>query len=122
MVTVKDIYVDEYSSGLLLRMLENPILSGYNSATLDMSSAYGIYYAYVQYEDVAMVAGEPQIVPSETGAHIGLFKAYPVPFKCKVHKPERFELGQTVVFPDHPNTFNNYRYGTTTYGYFALKE
>lgn len=75
------------------------------------SLIWGEFYAFARYEDVDIVNGENVLVPSVEQSHIGLYKAYPVPFRCKVHKPVFFELGQTVVFPDHPNAFNNYRYG-----------
>lgn len=109
--TIIDDYYDEKSLGFRLRITENPISSGFNDASIDASVAYGIYYAFVQYEDVDRIDGENVLVPSVNQQHIGLYKAYPVPFRCRVHKAERYELGQTVIFPDHVNTINNYRYG-----------
>lgn len=73
------------------------------------SVVYELFYAFTRYEDVDVVNGENVLISG--GEHIAKYKAYPVPFRCKVHKPAFFELGQTVVFPDHANPFNNNRYG-----------
>lgn len=111
--SIRDGYTDSVSGGFQIRITENPVLSGFNHPEKKSSVAYGLYYAFVQYEDVNCVNGENVLVSNEAGKHIGLYKAYPVPFRAKVHKPQHFELGQTIVFPDHPNTINNYRYGRT---------
>ena len=106
-----DPYDEPEFSGFELRVELNAVLDGvfgtFNSVT------NGLLYAFARYEDVDVINGENVLIPSggDQFSHIAKYKAYPVPFRCTVHKPAFYELGQTVVFPDHENTFDNYRYG-----------
>ena len=117
-----DTYVETNFTGYDIRIENNILVDGIGPHSTDGGSSLraavysyicGIFQAFVRYEDIDYNWETRTPFPKDQSVtgHIGLFKAYPVPFKCKVHKPERYELGQTVVFPDHPNTFNNYRYG-----------
>lgn len=107
-----DPYDEPDFSGFEFRVELNAVLDGafvwYGSVVNEL------FYAFARYEDVDVINGENVLVPSggDQTLHTAKYKAYPVPFRCKVHKPAFFELGQTVVFPDHPNPFDNYRYGT----------
>lgn len=114
-----DPYEEPNFSGFELRVDLNAVLNGFMLPQIQLESIYssvvnGIFYAFARYEDVDVINGENVLVPSggDQTLHTAKYKAYPVPFRCKVHKPAFFELGQTVVFPDHPNPFDNYRYGT----------
>lgn len=120
--SITDTYNEPDFTGFDIRLESNILLDGVGQYDDDGRSILrkgvcsficGIFQAFVRYEDIDYNWDTKTPFPKEQSVegHIGLFKAYPVPFKCKVHKAERFELGQTVVFPDHPNTFNNYRYG-----------
>lgn len=106
-----DPYDEPYFSGFDFEIDMNALMDGSTGHYWFGSLIWGEFYAFARYEDIDVVNGENVLVPSVDYSHIGLYKAYPVPFRCKVHKPVFFELGQTVVFPDHPNPFDNYRYG-----------
>ena len=106
-----DPYDEPYFSGFDFEIDMNALMGGSTGQYWFGSLIWGEFYAFARYEDIDVVNGENVLVPSVDYSHIGLYKAYPVPFRCKVHKPVFFELGQTVVFPDHPNPFDNYRYG-----------
>ncbi len=108
--SVHDGYSDAVSKGLQIKVIENPIANALIDSDRKESIAFGLYYAFVMYEDVKRVNGI-NVMKDADEPHIGLYKAYPVPFKAKVHKPVRFELGQTVMFRNHQNKINNYRYG-----------
>lgn len=106
-----DPYDEPEFSGFELRVELNAVLDG---AFVSFGSVVNeLFYSFARYEDIDVINGENVLVPSggDQHRHIAKYKAYPVPFRCTVHKPEFFELGQTVVFPDHENTFDNYRYG-----------
>lgn len=106
-----DPYDEPEFSGFELRAELNAVLDG---AFCGFQSVVNeLLYSFARYEDVDVIDGENVLVPSggDQFRHIAKYKAYPVPFRCKVHKAEFYELGQTVVFPDHPNPFDNYRYG-----------
>jgi hypothetical protein len=106
-----DPYDEPLFSGFELRVELNAVLDG---AFITYDSVVNeLLYAFARYEDVDVINGENVLVPSggDQFRHIAKYKAYPVPFRCKVHKAAFFELGQTVVFPDHENPFDNYRYG-----------
>lgn len=125
--SITDSYVEPEFTGYDIR-IENNILAdgvgpyypeGGGSSLQDAVYSFicGLFQAFVRYEDIDYNWETKTPFPKDQSVteHIGLFKAYPVPFKCKVHKPERYELGQTIVFTDHPNTFSNYRYGYASY-------
>ena len=106
-----DPYDEPEFSGFELRVELNAVLDG---AFVSFGSVVNeLFYSFARYEDIDVINGENVLVPSggDQHRHIAKYKAYPVPFRCTVHKPEFFELGQTVVFPDHENAFDNYRYG-----------
>ena len=104
-----DPYDEPEFSGFELRVELNAVLDG---AFVGFGSVVNeLFYSFARYEDIDVINGENVLVPSVEQSHIAKYKAYPVPFRCTVHKPAFFELGQTVVFPDHENTFDNYRYG-----------
>jgi hypothetical protein len=113
--TQTDIYDEPEFSGFDIMIDGNAIINGIEHSIPSVLD--GIFYAFARYEDVDVVNGENVLVPSggDPALHTAKYKAYPVPFRCKVHKPAFFELGQTVIFPDHPNPFNNARYGYTAH-------
>ena len=111
-----DPYDEPEFSGFELKIELNAVLDGVfrNVFTGAFQSVVNeLFYAFARYEDVDVINGENVRVPSggDPTLHTAKYKAYPVPFRCKVHKPAFFELGQTVIFPDHANPFNNNRYG-----------
>lgn len=119
---ITDTYEEASFTGFDIRMENNILLDGVQPHSEGgivslvegvYSFLRGIFQAFMRYEDIDYNWATKTPFPKDQSmeAHIGLFKAYPVPFRCKVHKPEHFELGQTIVFPDHQNRFDNDRYG-----------